>query len=222
MKRILILLAHPLIESSTINRTLVDALSEHEQVTTHNLYQAYPDFHIDVEQEKELLLCHDIIVFIFPIYWYSSPSLLKEWQDRVLEYGFAYGSKGNQLHGKTLLCMTSTGSPLSAYQPDSSQESIMKTLLLPIEYMAQDTGLIYLDPITLYGSRTAVEEGLLYRAWECQQLLNVLQSSKTKKLLTVRSFFLPLFSRVFCSVFPILNSRTLQLGFSCSFHKIFL
>lgn len=179
MKRILVLLAHPLIESSTINRTLVKALSEHEQVTILNLYQAYPDFHIDVEQEQKQLLCHNIIVFVFPIYWYSSPSLLKEWQDRVLEYGFAYGSTGNKLHGKTLLCMTSTGSPLSAYQPDNSQESIMKTLLMPIEKMAQDTGFNYLEAITLYGSRTAVEEGRLAPyVIHCMDKINALLSEE--------------------------------------------
>lgn len=179
MKRILVLLSHPLIESSTINRTLVEALSKHKKITTHNLYQAYPNFQIDVEKEKELLLCHDIIVFVFPIYWYSSPSLLKEWQDCVLEYGFAYGSKGNKLHGKTLLCMTSTGSSLSAYQPDDSQESILKTLLMPIEKMAQDTGLNYLEPITLYGSRTAVEEGRLApHVTYCMDKINALLSEK--------------------------------------------
>ncbi|WP_394134947.1 NAD(P)H-dependent oxidoreductase [Aliivibrio fischeri] len=161
MKRILVLLAHPLIESSTINRTLVEALSKHDQTTIHNLYQAYPDFQVDVEQEKKLLLCHDIIIFVFPIYWYSTPSLLKEWQDRVLEYGFAYGTKGNKLHGKTLLCMTSTGSPESTYQSDDNQGSIMKTLLMPIEKMAQDTGFNYIEPLTLYGSRTAIEEDRL-------------------------------------------------------------
>ncbi|MDD9175170.1 NAD(P)H-dependent oxidoreductase [Aliivibrio sp. S2TY2] len=179
MKRILVLLAHPLIESSTINHALVEALSKHEQVTTHNLYQTYPDFQIDAEKEKELLLCHDIIVFVFPIYWYSSPSLLKEWQDCVLEYGFAYGSKGNKLHGKTLLCMTSTGSPLSAYQADDSQESIMKALLMPIEKMAQDTGLNYLEPITLYGSRTAVEEDRLApHVTYCMDKINALLSEE--------------------------------------------
>mgnify|MGYP000294813509 CR=1 FL=1 len=141
--------------------------------------QTYPDFQIDAEKEKELLLCHDILVFVFPIYWYSSPSLLKEWQDCVLEYGFAYGSKGNKLHGKTLLCMTSTGSPLSAYQADDSQESIMKALLMPIEKMAQDTRLNYLEPITLYDSRTAVEEDRLApHVTYCMDKINALLSEE--------------------------------------------
>lgn len=43
--------------------------------------------------EQQLLLEHDIIVFQH-FYWYSCPAILKEWMDRVLEYGFALGLKG--------------------------------------------------------------------------------------------------------------------------------
>ena len=62
-----------------------------EGVRLHDLYEAYPDFLIDVEAEQALLLEHDVIVFQHPVYWYSSPAILKEWQDLVLEHGFAYG-----------------------------------------------------------------------------------------------------------------------------------
>ena len=37
-------------------------------------------------------MAHDIVVFQHPFYWCSAPALLKEWQDLVLEYGFAYGA----------------------------------------------------------------------------------------------------------------------------------
>ncbi|CAH8182184.1 Glutathione-regulated potassium-efflux system ancillary protein KefG [Vibrio aestuarianus] len=38
------------------------------------------------------------------MYWYSTPALLKEWQDLVLEYGFAYGQEGTALNGTRSLC----------------------------------------------------------------------------------------------------------------------
>jgi len=44
-----------------------------------------------------------MIVFHHPFYWYSSPAILKEWQDLVLEYGFAYGHEGTALRGKKSL-----------------------------------------------------------------------------------------------------------------------
>ncbi|MGT2397882.1 NAD(P)H-dependent oxidoreductase [Staphylococcus aureus] len=36
-------------------------------------------------------------MFQFPLYWYSSPSLLKKWIDEVIIYGWAYGSKGKRI-----------------------------------------------------------------------------------------------------------------------------
>ena len=62
------------------------------------LYAAYPDFMIDVKREQQLLLDHDIIVLQHPFYWYSSPAIIKEWLDLVLENGWAYGTGGSNLH----------------------------------------------------------------------------------------------------------------------------
>ncbi len=161
MKRILVLLAHPNIENSTVNRALFDAATAHEQVTAVNLYEEYPHFTINVSLEQERLLNHDVVVFLFPTFWYSTPALLKEWQDKVLEYGFAYGSSGNKLHGKILLCATSTGSPKSAYQDDATNELITQNLMLPLEKMAKDTGFNFVEPYVLYGARNAVKDNRL-------------------------------------------------------------
>jgi glutathione-regulated potassium-efflux system ancillary protein KefG len=61
-----------------------------------DLYETYPDFAIDIEAEQEkLLTAHDVIALQFPLYWYSTPALLKEWLDLVWLHGFAYGEDGN-------------------------------------------------------------------------------------------------------------------------------
>ncbi len=161
MKRILILLAHPSIESSIVNRALFDAAAAHEQVTAVNLYEEYSDFTINITVEQERLLNHDVVVFLFPTFWYSTPALLKEWQDKVLEYGFAYGSSGNKLHGKILLCATSTGSPMSAYQDEITNELNIRDLMLPLEKMAKDIGFNFVEPHVIYGARTAVQDNRL-------------------------------------------------------------
>jgi len=80
-----------------------------EDVTIVDLYAEYPDFCIDIDREQQRLREHDIIVFMFPLYWYSTPSILKEWQDLVLEHGFAYGHDGKELSGKKLLCALTAG-----------------------------------------------------------------------------------------------------------------
>ena len=56
-----------------------------------------------------MLEAADRVVLQFPMYWYSTPALLKQWQDDVLLYGWAYGSTGTALHGKELLLAVSVG-----------------------------------------------------------------------------------------------------------------
>ena len=85
--RILVLFAHPVQHKSRVNKELVSAIQGIEGITFHYLYEDYPDFHIDVKREQELLLSHDIFVWQHPFYWYSAPALLKEWIDLVLEHG---------------------------------------------------------------------------------------------------------------------------------------
>lgn len=115
MKKVLILSAHQSPEMSRINQQAVAVLSAIPGVTMHDLWQAYPDYQIDVEREQQLLRGHDSIVLLFPFWWYSSPAILKIWQDTVLTYGFAYGHEGTALYSKELLVMTSTGGPDEAY-----------------------------------------------------------------------------------------------------------
>jgi putative NADPH-quinone reductase len=96
---------------------------------------------------------------MFPLYWYSTPAIFKEWQDLVLEYGFAYGEEGIQLHGKAFMCALSAGGKEEAYQTDGYNRYSIRELLHPLEQTANLTGMRYMAPFVLFGSRTAVEEG---------------------------------------------------------------
>lgn len=96
-----VLLFHPNFEASRINKAFEQAIGG--DYTVRHMYVLYPDNKIDVAKEQVVLTEADRIVLQFPMYWYSSPSLLKEWQDQVLLYGWAYGSSGKALHGKELL-----------------------------------------------------------------------------------------------------------------------
>lgn len=96
-----VLLFHPNFEASRINKAFEQAIGG--DYTVRHMYVLYPDNKIDVAKEQVVLIEADRIVLQFPMYWYSSPSLLKEWQDQVLLYGWAYGSSGKALHGKELL-----------------------------------------------------------------------------------------------------------------------
>ena len=157
--RVLILFAHPSQHRSEVNRPMLEATREDGNCTVVDLYAEYPDYCIDIEREQARLRAHDVIVFMFPLYWYSTPAILKEWQDLVLEYGFAYGHDGRELHGKRLLCALTAGGIEDAYRESGFNHYSIRELLRPIEQTAALCGMVYLPPYALFGARTALEDG---------------------------------------------------------------
>ena len=150
--QILILFAHPALEKSRVNRHLIQAVRGLDGVTVHDLYEAYPDFHINVKHEQDLLRTHELIVFHHPFYWYSSPALLKEWQDLVLEYGFAYGQGGVALRGKKFLTAITTGGGEKAYCRQGHNYFSIRELLAPFQQTANLCGMEYLPPFVVHGT----------------------------------------------------------------------
>ncbi len=157
MNKILVLAAHRAPEESRINHAGVTALKSIAGVTVHELKREYPDHQIDVEREQALLVEHDAIVLMFPFWWYSSPAILKDWQDQVLTFGFAYGTNGTALHGKKLMVMTSTGGAAEAYRAEGANRYTVEELLLPFHAMANKTGMIWQTPALIQGANTITE-----------------------------------------------------------------
>ena len=151
MRRILVLFAHPAIARSRANRQMIAAIRDLEGVHVHDLYERYPRFDIDVAAEKELLSTHDVIVQQHPFYWYSTPPILKQWFDLVLEHGWAYGRNGTALRGKWLLSALTTGGGEPAYSGGVPNRYTLKELLAPIHETARLCGMIYLAPFVIYG-----------------------------------------------------------------------
>lgn len=156
--KVLVLYAHPSPRRSEVNQPLFKASQQVEGVTAVDLYHDYPTYNINIDREQQRLRDHDIIIFQFPLYWYSTPSILKEWQDLVLEYGFAYGHEGTELHGKKFLCSLTAGGKEDAYQTEGYNHFTIRQLLYPLEQMATLTGMQYLAPFALFGARTAKED----------------------------------------------------------------
>ena len=107
----LVVVTHPDIANSVVNKRWLEELRRYpERYTVHELHQVYPDWQIDVAQEQRLIEAHDNIVLQFPIFWFSSPPLLKKWLDDVLTYGWAYGSRsGYKMQNKKLALAVTAG-----------------------------------------------------------------------------------------------------------------
>lgn len=151
-QRILILFAHPALEKSRVNRVLARRIRDLEGVTFHDLYEAYPEFDIDIKREQRLLTEHDLIVLQHPFFWYSTPALLKEWEDLVLEHGWAYGREGKALQGKRALSVITTGGREVAYRAEGHNRFTMAQLLAPIAQTFRLCGMEYLPPFVAHGT----------------------------------------------------------------------
>lgn len=158
-KKILVLFAHPSPGRSEVNCPMAQATAGIDGVTLVDLYACYPDFNIDVDREQRRLLAHDVIAFLHPLYWYSTPAILKEWQDLVLEHGFAYGAGGDRLHGKIFFDVLTAGGLAAAYCAEGYNHFTIGELLRPLEQTATLCGMTWLPPFVLFGARKAVDEG---------------------------------------------------------------
>lgn len=179
MRRVLVLFAHPVLERSRVNRRLLAAVRDVENVTVHDLYETYPAFGIKVAKEQELLLAHDVIVFQHPFYWYSVPAILKEWQDLVLEHGWAYGAGGTKLQGKITFNAVTTGGPAQAYRKGGYNRFTVRELLAPWEQTASLCGLRYLAPFTVHAAlRVASDDDLAARREDYRRLIVALRDNR--------------------------------------------
>ncbi|UNZ17599.1 NAD(P)H-dependent oxidoreductase [Streptomyces sp. 891-h] len=170
----LVVLAHPDLAASRVNAALARAARSVEGVTVHELYAAYPEplpRSLDVGREQQLLRTHDRIVLQFPFYWYSAPPLLKQWLDEVFEHGFAYGSKGTALHGKSLRIATTIGSGAHEYRADGMHGFPVPDLLRPFASTARLTGMRFQEPFLVHGTHVLTDEELAGRADRYRRLL---------------------------------------------------
>jgi glutathione-regulated potassium-efflux system ancillary protein KefG len=177
-KRVLVLFAHPVPRRSRVNRRLVAAAEGLAGVRVHDLYAAYPDLDIDVEREKELLAEHDVLVWQHPFYWYSTPAILKEWQDLVLEFGWAYGPGGTALEGKSFLQVITTGGREEAYQPEGFNRYRITELLAPVHQTVRLCHMAAFPPFVVHGTHRMTEPEMESHARDYRRVLVALTEGR--------------------------------------------
>jgi glutathione-regulated potassium-efflux system ancillary protein KefG len=165
-------------EKSRIHRRLVRNLPNLAGLTFHDLYEQYPNFDVDVPREQELLLAHDLVILQHPFFWYSTPALVKEWEDLVLEHGWAYGSKGKALHGKKFLSLISAGGTASAYERGGYNCYTIREFLAPLEQTARLCGMDYLPPYVIHGTHRMHEDDLNQAAMKYRRMLILLHDDR--------------------------------------------
>ena len=169
------MLAHPAYEKSRINRRLWAAVQDLAGVRFHDLYEAYPEFDIDISREQALLTAADAIVLQHPFFWYSTPALVKKWEDLVLEHGWAYGSRGTALQGKSFLSVITTGGGQDAYHAEGHNRFSIRELLAPIEQTVRLCGMRYLPPFVVFGSHGMTDDAITRHAEDYRRVIAALR-----------------------------------------------
>ncbi|MEM1416142.1 MAG: NAD(P)H-dependent oxidoreductase [Myxococcota bacterium] len=179
MARVLVLFAHPAFERSRVNRALALEIADRPWLTFRDLYQVYPDFDIDPGAEQALLEAHDVVVFQHPFYWYSVPPLLKQWQDLVLQHGWAYGHEGHALEGKAAMHALTAGGGREAYAAEGKNHFTIDELLRPCEQTARLCRMRWLPPFVVYGTHRLGAEGVKAEARRYRTRLEALRDDRT-------------------------------------------
>ena len=165
MTKTLILLFHPDLAHSKANAALAAAAAKLPAVELVDMQAIYPhgiDLSKDGEREARRLLECDRIVLQFPILWYSTPPLLKAWQDAVLTRMFyiAYESEGRMLEGTPLMVAATAGNIPDAYRTGGRNMFTMNALLAPLQATAHRCGLPWAEPFVLYQADKLSAEAL--------------------------------------------------------------
>ncbi|MBN6185397.1 NAD(P)H-dependent oxidoreductase [Aneurinibacillus sp. BA2021] len=168
--KILVVVAHPDLSHSRINRRWAAELREYpEQVTVHELYAAYPEKVIDSAREQALIAGHDRIVLQYPLQWYGTPSLLKQWLDEVFTTTWLFGPGGSAVAGKELLLAISIGSAEASYQAGGLIGYTISELMRPLQAFANQIGMTMLPYFTLYGAAQVTDEQIESSAKQYRQ-----------------------------------------------------
>ena len=108
----------------------------------------------DISLEINKIIWADHIIFQFPLWWFSTPAILKGWLDRVLVKGFAYDSgkifEEGLLKGKTASLVLTTQSPESAYQKNGLHQATIDIFLHHIHHTLHFVGMKTLSPFVVY------------------------------------------------------------------------
>lgn len=166
--RILVLLFHPNYAQSRVNKALIEGLDD--DVKVRDMYGLYPKFNIDIKTEQKNLANADRIVLQFPMYWYGAPALTKQWEELVLEHGWAYGTKGTALKGKELIIAVSPGA--NNYGRNGFVKYTIHELLRPYQSTSHLVNMRYLKPFVTIGSSNITDGKLKIQVMEYNKYLH--------------------------------------------------
>lgn len=132
----LIINAHPTPDYSHTQSFFKEVMTSLENVTYIELTKKMP--------KLEELIGYQRIIFQFPVYWYSSPAILKQWIDNT------FLSDDNRLSGVELGIVAIFGVSQAHYQAGGKESYTPSEMLRPFEMLANHLNMNYLSPLSVF------------------------------------------------------------------------
>lgn len=85
-----------------------------------------------LQREMDRVAAADLLILLFPMWWFSVPAILKGWIDRVFAYGVAYDFERTWnrgvYRGKRAMLAFTTGAPAAVFEPDGRSGDLERVL----------------------------------------------------------------------------------------------
>lgn len=108
----------------------------------------------DIRREVEAVRRADLLVLVFPVFWFSVPAILKGWIDRVFLSGVFYGGKRiyakGGMAGKRALVVASLGGREHMFGPGAIHGELTAMLRPLLQGALGYTGFTVLEPFFAY------------------------------------------------------------------------
>jgi putative NADPH-quinone reductase len=162
----LILVFHRDLSASRINSALAAAARTLPDVQVIDMQARYPEARIDLgadaARDAQMLLGAERIVLQFPVQWYSTPPLLKSWQDAVLTrmYYLEREAEGDRLAGTPLMVAATAGNIAAAYGRGGQNHFTIDEILTPLKATAHRCGLPWHAPHLVFAADRLSDEAL--------------------------------------------------------------
>jgi NAD(P)H dehydrogenase (quinone) len=115
----------------------------------------------DIVLEQEKLTRADLVVFLFPLWWFGPPAILKGWFERVWVQGYAFGMAGpggprlrygdGGLVGKKAFTIVTAGDRTASFEPRGVNGEIGELLFPLLHGTFWYCGMEPLEPVVVSG-----------------------------------------------------------------------
>lgn len=137
----------------------------------------------DIVAEHEKLSWADFVIFVFPLWWFSVPAIMKGWVDRIFTTGFVYGNGKwydcGGLQGKKAMLSLTTGGPATMYSSIGLNGDIEQILFSINHGILYFSGMEVLPPFIAWAVARVGDEGRQKYLEEYKQRLLSLDSTET-------------------------------------------